>query len=89
MFSPTTMKVSDVTYNADYPSLQTGKHLISGLVPGATYDISKEGTRIVSKAASSQGIIYFESTGGPTFRLHKTIDSAQPSSDKTVPLKPN
>ncbi len=86
MFSPTTGQVSDVAYGASYAG--TGKHLITGLVPNATYDISKDGTKVGSKTASSQGIISFESPGGLSFRLVQTGGPIAPASDTTPPSTP-
>ena len=85
MFSPTTAQVSDVTYDASYLASQTGKHLITGFIPNSTYDLYKNGTKLFSKVASSQGIISFESTGGSTFRLVQTGGPVAPTSDITPP----
>jgi len=88
MFSPTIAQVSNVTYDVAYSSTSAGKHLITGLVPSATYDISKNGTKIASKTASSQGIISFESTGGSNFRLLQTSGPIPPPQDTTSPSVP-
>ncbi len=72
MFSPTTAQVSDVTYDASYSASLTGKHLITGLIPSASFDIYKNGVKIATQSSSNQGIVSFESTGGSTFRLVET-----------------
>jgi hypothetical protein len=97
MFSPTTAQVSDVTYGVNYSSSQAGKHLITGLVPFAGYDIYKNGTKIASTPASSQGIVSFESVGGSTFRLVQTSGPTPPPvpspptppPDTTPPVRSN
>jgi chitodextrinase len=88
MFSshPQGADVTSVTYQANYASSLTGKHLLLDMSPG-TYDVYKNGTIILSGiTASSQGVLSFSSTGGSTFQVVQT--GSTPTEDTTSPSNP-
>ena len=91
MFSSDTQgaDVTNVTYQANYTSSLTGKHLLLDMSPG-TYDVYKNGNMILSDVtASSQGVLSFSSNGGSTFQVVQTgTTPPPPPSDTTAPLPP-
>ena len=85
MFSKTEVPQTTLTYNVTYSG--TGKHLIVDLQPG-TYDVFKNGTKILSNVSASQeGALSFDSTGGSTFQVVQT-GTTPPPSDTTPPAPP-
>ncbi|MCK5321240.1 hypothetical protein KAJ38_01560 [Candidatus Pacearchaeota archaeon] len=69
LFSKEGAEQNSVTYDAVYTG--TAKHLLVDMQAG-TYNVYKNGELIDTKTASSQGTIYFESTGGSTFTITQT-----------------
>ncbi len=87
MFSSTTSSQPDVSYVASYLSSLTGKHLLVDITPGV-YDVYKDGSIIQSGiTASSDGVLYFTSTGGNGFTVVRTgsgIDNEPPDHPDSV-----
>ncbi len=79
--------VNTVTYQANYSSSLSGKHLLLDISPG-TYDVYKNGIKIQSNInASYQGVLSFNSSGGSLFQVVQT--GVAPTQDPTPPTIPN
>ena len=68
LFSEDGVSGENVSYSANYGG--NCKHLIGGMEPG-TYDVYKNGQKVLTAAASRQHTLFFESEGGGAFQAVK------------------
>jgi hypothetical protein len=71
LFSAAGAPQSSVSYTASYPPGVAGIHVLADLAPGTGYVVARNGGRVGTIQASSQGVLTFSSREGGLFTLQR------------------